>query len=220
MMLLSRFEMIPLIGAVALHGIVAGIAMQPEPPVAIPQNQIIQISMVAPTIVKEKKAEPEPVLKKKSKPALPPQKKGMVKLQETPEQKPEPPQKAEAKTPARDEAQDKVQMQQLTSGLTSPDAMQMASAVTKPVAASYLNNPPPRYPEKARLRKQQGTVLLDVRVKTDGKPRGIRVAKSSGHHSLDQAALQTVRLWEFVPARRGSKHVEANVEIPITFRIN
>lgn len=216
MILLSRVEIIPLIGAVALHGLVAGIAMQPEPPVTIPQNQLIQISMVAPTIVKEMEAEPKQVVEKKVEPVLPPKKKGMVKLEEKPEPKQEPLQKVEAKK----SAQDDVQMQQLTSGLTSPDALQMASGVTKPVAASYLNNPPPRYPEKARLRKQQGTVLLDVRVKTDGKPRDIRIAKSSGHHSLDQAALQTVRLWEFVPARRGSKHVEANVEIPITFRIN
>ena len=212
----AGYHLTALLGAGALHVALAGWAMQPEPPVAIPQNQIIQISMVAPTIVKEKKTEPKQVVEKKVHPAIPPKKRGMVKLEEKPQPKPEPPKKVEAKKSARDE----VQMQQLTSGLTSPDAMQMASAVTKPVAASYLNNPPPRYPEKARLRKQQGTVLLDVRVKTDGKPRDIRVAKSSGHHSLDQAALQTVRLWEFVPARRGSKHVEANVEIPITFRIN
>ena len=205
-----------LLGAGALHVALAGWAMQPEPPITIPKNQIIQISMVAPTMVKEKKAEPEPIVEKKIKPVLSPNKKGMVKLEEKPEPKPEPPRKEEEKKPKRDE----MQMQQLTSDLTSPDAKEMASVVTRPVAARYLNNPPPHYPEKARLRKQQGTVLLDVRVKTDGKPRDIRIVQSSGHHSLDQAALQAVRLWEFLPARHGSTHVEANVEIPITFRIN
>lgn len=190
--------------------------MQPLPPMAIAQNQIIQISMVAPTVMKEVKAETKP--KKETQTTPLPSKKGMFKSKKESEKKEPTAQlnKEEVKKPTTAE----VQAQRLTSGLTAQDATQMNSAITKPVAASYLNNPPPRYPEKARLRRQQGTVLLDVCVKIDGKPRDVRIIKSSGYDLLDKTALQTVELWQFLPARRGNKHVEAHVEVPIIFQIN
>ena len=36
---------------------------------------------------------------------------------------------------------------------------------------------------------------------------------------LDDAALQTVRRWRFVPARRGDTPVESWVDVPIIFRL-
>jgi periplasmic protein TonB len=198
----------------ALHVGLAAWAMQPELPVVISQNQIIQVSMVAPTIIKEKKVEPKAVKKKTAKVRTQPTRKGMVNLKEQEESK------VIKKEELTKQITDDLRIQQTTSGLVSQNSTKLNSAITKPIAASYLNNPPPSYPEKARLRRQQGTVLLDIRVKTDGKPRSVAIAKSSGYNLLDKAALSTVRLWEFVPARRGSRIIEANVEVPITFQIN
>jgi periplasmic protein TonB len=90
---------------------------------------------------------------------------------------------------------------------------------TKPIAAGYLNNPAPPYPEKARLRKQEGTVLLNVRVSSLGHPVSVTVASSSGYSLLDETAVKTVRRWSFVPARNSGKPIEANVEIPIIFTV-
>jgi protein TonB len=36
---------------------------------------------------------------------------------------------------------------------------------------------------------------------------------------LDQAALQAVKQWHFVPAQRGGEAVAAWVEVPIVFRL-
>lgn len=82
-----------------------------------------------------------------------------------------------------------------------------------------LNNPKPPYPLAARLRGQQGRLLLAVEVRADGSSGQVLIKRSSGHELLDAAARQTVRHWHFLPARRGAVAVDAWVEIPITFRL-
>ncbi|MFW6162471.1 MAG: energy transducer TonB, partial [Planctomycetota bacterium] len=48
----------------------------------------------------------------------------------------------------------------------------------------------------------------------------VRVARSSGHAVLDEAAVAAVRRWRFTPARAGGAAVTAEVEIPIRFRLS
>lgn len=205
-------------GVVILHSGIAAWAMMPEQPIAIPQQQIIQISMVAPTVIKQDVA-PKPVEEiKQETPKTPPKEKGMVKIK--PEQQP-----VENKTVDKQEVEPQkmanIQTQtQLTSGLQSANASDKESAITEPVAASYLKNQPPKYPASARRHKQQGTVLLEIQVSTEGSPKAIRVEKSSGFDVLDDAALVAVKQWQFMPARRGSRAVEASVIVPIIFKIN
>lgn len=224
MILPSSTKILAVMGALSLHGVVVAIILQPEPPRVKPQAQIIKVNVVAPTIIAKQNTDKiaNPEIVKTASVKSPPQKKGMVKLENPLKPKPQyRKQQKPQQTPTEEikPAQDKQQIQQLTSGLTSPEASQKISVITKPVAANYLNNPPPHYPKRAQRHQQQGTVLLDVRVKTDGKPKAVMIAKSSGYRSLDQAALKAVRRWEFIPARRGSRPIEANVEVPITFKI-
>lgn len=86
--------------------------------------------------------------------------------------------------------------------------------------AAYLANPPPSYPAAARRRHIEGTVMLDVLVGADGLPREVRVGKGSGSEELDAAALAAVRGWRFVPARRGTVAVHAEVRVPVRFRLD
>jgi protein TonB len=78
---------------------------------------------------------------------------------------------------------------------------------------------PPRYPELARRRGEQGRVMLRVSVSADGKPIEVGVAQSSGHETLDQAAVTAVKQWRFVPASQGGRPVAAVAEVPVTFRL-
>jgi protein TonB len=95
-----------------------------------------------------------------------------------------------------------------------------APALTPPVfSAAYLKNPPPDYPAVARRRGQEGLVLLAVLVNESGAPAEVRVAESSGSSVLDDAALDAVRRWSFVPARRGDLAIAAWVEVPVRFRL-
>jgi len=93
-----------------------------------------------------------------------------------------------------------------------------AAAGTAPVPAA--GNPPPRYPYLARRRGQQGTVRLDVSVAADGRVSAVRVARSSGHVLLDQAALRALQRWRFQPATRAGVAVRAQLIVPVRFRLN
>lgn len=92
--------------------------------------------------------------------------------------------------------------------------------VTPPVFnAAYLRNPPPRYPPAARRNSEEGTVVLRVLVTTDGTASRTELDRSSGSTSLDSAALEAVRNWRFVPARRGAQNIEDWVRVPVVFRL-
>lgn len=84
--------------------------------------------------------------------------------------------------------------------------------------AAYLNNPRPVYPPLSRRLGETGTVWLRVRVEADGRAGQVDIARSSGYPRLDQAALQAVMAWTFVPARRGEQAIAAWVRVPIEFK--
>ena len=86
--------------------------------------------------------------------------------------------------------------------------------------AAYLENPPPAYPSISRRQREEGRVLLRVRVGADGHAESVEIARSSGHERLDHAALDAVRRWRFVPARRGADAVAAYVNVPIAFTLD
>lgn len=49
------------------------------------------------------------------------------------------------------------------------------------------------YPSTARLNGWEGKVVLKVSIRHDGQLKDVEVVKSSGHESLDQAAMEAVR---------------------------
>jgi TonB family protein len=83
----------------------------------------------------------------------------------------------------------------------------------------YAENPKPPYPQEARERGHQGEVLLRVEVLANGRVGQIEIKRSSGHESLDQSALSTVKQWKFVPAKKGKDPVPLWVNIPIKFQL-
>jgi protein TonB len=81
----------------------------------------------------------------------------------------------------------------------------------------YDRNPKPRYPRIARRRGYEGLVVLKVEILPDGRVGKVRVKRSSGHHILDKSALKTVKMWKFIPARRGDDPIRMWAEVPIKF---
>jgi protein TonB len=88
------------------------------------------------------------------------------------------------------------------------------------IAPGYLSAPPPIYPPQARRERQEGIVLLAVLVSERGTPTDVNVVNSSGYPLLDRAAMDTVRRWQFVPARIGNRVVSATAEVPIRFSLS
>jgi protein TonB len=102
--------------------------------------------------------------------------------------------------------------------MSAPARMEAAS--TPPaINAAYLRNPPPRYPPAARRNGDEGRVLLRVLVNPEGAAARVELDQSSGSPLLDGAALDAVRGWRFVPARRGAQNVEGWVRVPLVFRL-
>lgn len=85
---------------------------------------------------------------------------------------------------------------------------------------AYLNNPAPEYPLIARQRHWQGTVLFRVHVNADGQALQVNIQHSSGHDILDESALDAVKDWHFVPAKRGDIPETSWVTVPIVFELN
>lgn len=85
--------------------------------------------------------------------------------------------------------------------------------------ADYLHNPKPVYPALARRQGEEGKVLLKVRVSAQGAALDVAISKSSGYGRLDNAALEAVAQWRFVPAKRGDETVDSSVIVPITFAL-
>lgn len=78
-----------------------------------------------------------------------------------------------------------------------------------------LHAPAPDYPPIARRRGQQGRVLLLVAIDGGGVPVEARLKEGSGHATLDEAALKTIRAWRF----DASDLEKRLVEVPIVFRL-
>jgi protein TonB len=85
--------------------------------------------------------------------------------------------------------------------------------------ANYLKNPRPAYPGLARRQGWEGTTLLRVQVSGAGRPGAIQVQRSSGRTALDDAAVEAVKRWSFVPATQGGHAVSGWVTVPIVFRL-
>lgn len=83
--------------------------------------------------------------------------------------------------------------------------------------AAYLNNPRPIYPSMSRRLGEQGKVMLEVHVQPDGSASKVSLAKSSGFPRLDEAAVDAVKRWRFVPAKQGNDNVAQVVIIPMPF---
>ena len=86
--------------------------------------------------------------------------------------------------------------------------------------ANYGINPKPVYPPLAVNRGWEGKVLLRVSVSAEGTPLSVSIHQSSGHESLDDAAVEAVEKWKFIPAKKGEKAVPCNVIVPINFSLN
>ncbi len=88
----------------------------------------------------------------------------------------------------------------------------------RPVAGMETNRKPV-YPEIALRRREEGRVMLRVSVSADGTPLEVDLAETSGHPSLDSAALSTVRQWRFIPAMQAGRAVAAIALVPVRFRL-
>lgn len=89
------------------------------------------------------------------------------------------------------------------------------------IPADYAaGNRPPDYPALSRRYQEEGTVILRVLVRADGRAGQIEVGTSSGYPLLDQAARQAVQSWRFAPATNNGQAVSDWFLLPIRFTLH
>ncbi len=79
--------------------------------------------------------------------------------------------------------------------------------------------PKPSYPELARQAGIEGQAVIDALVDVDGKIIDVKIRKSSGNTSLDEAAMNAARGAEFTPAKQRDQLVRVWVSIPFKFSL-
>ena len=77
----------------------------------------------------------------------------------------------------------------------------------------------PVYPASMREAGREGTVPLEAIIGQDGTVTSVRVVSAQVHPDFAIAAVDAVRQWRFVPAKRGSEPIEDWVLVPIVFRL-
>jgi TonB family protein len=74
------------------------------------------------------------------------------------------------------------------------------------------------YTEEARRRGVSGDVVLEIVVRRDGTVGDVKILQGlSG--GLDERAVQAVRQWRFIPARRQGAAVDVVVEVAVEFKL-
>ncbi len=182
----------------------------------------------------EQEREPEPVPVPESKPEPAPQ------FEAQPELKPEPepvsiqtpveprstvePNIAPAIEPSISPAQTRARNEAIAdSGKPAGPVQQSIEAPVLPltpahVDPNYLHRPNPVYPALSKRLREEGTVVLRVNLDAQGIVLDITVEKSSSFKRLDQAALEAVKHWRFIPAKRGQVALPSTALVPIEFK--
>jgi len=78
-------------------------------------------------------------------------------------------------------------------------------------------NMQPAYPQTAVPGREQGAVIVAALVRPDGTVRRVALQKSSGFSDLDDAAMNAVNGWKFVPATKDGKPIEGPAAVQIVF---
>lgn len=84
---------------------------------------------------------------------------------------------------------------------------------------TQIYSPQPTYPAAALKERIEGRVVLRVKIDAHGRVASTSLLRSSGHAILDEAARQAVLQWRFEPPRRLGVAVQAEIAVPVRFRI-
>lgn len=82
-------------------------------------------------------------------------------------------------------------------------------------AGPWVFAPFPAYPKSARRRHEEGRVLLMAAIDGDGIVSQVKVAQSSGHPILDNAAVTAVRHW-----RAHKRYAGLRFRFPVNFTLS
>jgi protein TonB len=92
--------------------------------------------------------------------------------------------------------------------------------VSRPPSLTKPENCRDDYPFFARVFDREGTTELAFTVLADGTVSNVRVAKSSGFDSLDDAAVDCVSEWHYRPAIKDNQLVDAPINVKVNWNLH
>ena len=104
---------------------------------------------------------------------------------------------------------------------TSPDGLsgtvfRLSDLDRKPVPLVRFR---PVYPIQARMRGQEGAVVLEFTVDAEGKTRDIEIRFSQPGNLFDSSAIRAVKRWQFKPGMKNGRAVAVRVRQKLTFTL-
>ncbi len=222
--------------SVALHAllgasIAACIALAPKPDV----SAYLDLSSVDISFAEEDVAEAAAVPPRPAPPPAPPAPR-LQDLPPEPDASPNPPPPAPSAIPAPEPPAERPKMDTPPAAEARPvesrPANDAPSAEEAPESApraprqAKVDAPPkprrnirPDYPKGARIRGEQGDVVLEIAVGASGEVEKAAIVVSSGYPELDEAAARAARAARFVPAKSGGRAVSAVARLTLSFRL-
>ncbi|MGZ8237384.1 MAG: energy transducer TonB [Methylobacter sp.] len=195
--------------------------LQPAEAVAKAQPMIMEVSLV---VAPSQKAAAAPAAQPKpEEPKKPPEKKPVKPKKPVVRKQmelPKPLAMAEEMLPAPSKLESAPAPATPTANVASKTTADTAPFTEANFNANYGSNPKPKYPGIATSRGWEGTVRLLVKVSAAGDSEEVTVQRSSGYDVLDEAAVEAVEKWKFIPAKRGETPVSSSVVVPINFVLN
>jgi protein TonB len=76
-----------------------------------------------------------------------------------------------------------------------------------------------KYPTEARLNQAQGKVVLKAIIRSDGSVEDVEIAQSSGHQTLDEAAVELSKVAGPFELPRPLEKPQLTVKIPMSYRL-
>ena len=97
----------------------------------------------------------------------------------------------------------------------SPTRVRVGTDVSEP---KKIKDVKPDYPKIARDNGVEGVVVFTLVLDTAGAVKDARIER--GHPLLNQAALDAVTQWQFVPTTLDGKRVEVEMTATVTFTLH
>lgn len=194
--------------------IVRPVAVAPSAPLVVELRPLAAppepVRDVAPGPDQVEREETKPMPKAELDPLLP-----LTQLATTPHEAPEPTQEAVNPSPMIPETTAPRSIPAPAAARMSSDAKQTWEARLLAHLEQYR-----RFPARARAARQQGVVYLRFRMNRSGMVLSAKVLRSSGFTTLDQAALDTLKRAEPLPAIPDDRPDVIDLTIPVEFYLN
>ena len=102
---------------------------------------------------------------------------------------------------------------------TAVDGIENFDKPPKPVDGLVALQKALVYPESARRKGIEGNSILSIIVGEDGSLQAVKVLKTSGDESCDQAAMKAAKAVKWNPGLRDGLPVSVQITMPIVFKL-